>query len=136
MIPWRRSIPLRTPSSEEASAAARRAVAELIAALRGAPGIDDVLDRRVRLTVDSGGAASLPSGIVTGRVPVRNALRDLLARFAEPQSSAAEVNGAPGVVIRSRGRVVAVLGARPRRGRIGELWAVVNPDKLGHWDSR
>lgn len=106
----------------------------LIAALRGDGRLENVLSRGARLTIDSGGEASLPAGVVTGRAPAAAALRDLLARFADPQASAAEVNGAPGVVIRSEGRVVAVLALRARGRRIAQLWVVANPGKLAHWD--
>jgi RNA polymerase sigma-70 factor (ECF subfamily) len=107
----------------------------LIASLRGDGRFEKLLSRRIRLTIDSGGAASLPAGVVTGHAPAAAALHDLLAGFTDPQPSAAEVNGAPGIVLRSGGRVAAVLAVHPRRGRITDLWVVANPDKLRHWDS-
>jgi RNA polymerase sigma-70 factor (ECF subfamily) len=105
----------------------------LITALRGDGALETLLSRRARLTIDSGGAASFPAGVVTGRAPAAAALRELLGRFADPQPAAAEVNGAPGIVVRSGGRVVAVLAVHARRGRIAELWVVASPDKLRHW---
>jgi RNA polymerase sigma-70 factor (ECF subfamily) len=112
-----------------------RTVAALIAALRGDAGIDGLLARRVRLTIDAGGAASLPAGVVTGRLPAADALRDLFGRFTDPQPAAVEVNGAPGIVVRSCGRAVAVIAVHPRGRQISELWVIANPDKLRHWAS-
>lgn len=44
------------------------------------------------------------------------------------------INGMPGLVARSHGRVTAVVCAQTRRGRIAMLWSVRNPQKLRHWD--
>ena len=133
MTPWPGLLPLRRSSSAREVAAAQLVVDALIAALRGEARLEESLRRNVRLTIDSGGAASLLAGVVTGRAPSADALRDLLGRFTDPRPERAAVNGAPGIVVRSHGRVVGVLAMRVRRGRIDELWVVVNPDKLAHW---
>lgn len=106
----------------------------LRAALAGGA-IERVLHRGVRLTIDSGGAASLPAGIVTGRAGSAELLGDLLGRFDDPQDERTEVNGSPGILIRSRGRVVAVIVASARRRLITELWVIANPEKLQHWNA-
>ncbi|TYL52874.1 RNA polymerase sigma factor SigJ [Agromyces mariniharenae] len=44
----------------------------------------------------------------------------------------AEVNGEPGIVVRRRGRVLAVLALEFADGRISAIHGVGNPKKLGH----
>lgn len=133
MTSWQRLLRLRRPAARDAAAASPRVVDALITGLRGETSLEQLLARNVRLTIDSGGAASLPAGVVTGRAPAAEALRDLLGRFAEWQPAPAAVNGSPGIVIASRGRVVGVLAMSVRRGHVAQLWVVVNPDKLAHW---
>ena len=45
-----------------------------------------------------------------------------------------EVNGAPGIVVRSHDRVVGVVSIAMGRARSPSIWAVTNPDKLAHWN--
>ena len=45
------------------------------------------------------------------------------------------VNGRPGVVFSIGGRAVEVFTFDESRGRVGTLYAVLNPDKLGRWSS-
>src|SRR5690606_3016161 len=42
------------------------------------------------------------------------------------------VSGAPGVVVRERGVVIAAMGMTIEGGRIAKLYAVRNPEKLRH----
>ena len=45
-----------------------------------------------------------------------------------------EVNGAPGIVVRSHDRVVGVVSIAMGASTITQIWAVTNPDKLAHWN--
>lgn len=88
------------------------------------------------LTIDSGGDPAGLAGTVSGRDAVAGAL--LRSRDAHPAPTLArgDVNGGPGIVVRSGERAVAVVAVsvRARLPIIDRLWAVVNPDKLVHWN--
>ncbi|MDQ0726540.1 hypothetical protein [Microbacterium sp. W4I20] len=45
----------------------------------------------------------------------------------------AGINGAPGIVARLDGQVIATVSAAARDGVLVTLWSVRNPDKLRHW---
>lgn len=138
MTPWN---PLRRPrrtSREEhdRSPRARAVVDALIAAWDASSTrrLTRVLTRRAALTVDSGGVHSDLAGTVTGRAAVVVALLRLRDAHPNPLLARREVNGAPGVVVLSQDRVVAVVCLSLHGRAIDELWAVVNPEKLGHWN--
>lgn len=94
-----------------------------------------VLARDAALTIDTGGRGSGPAGTVTGRTAVIAALLRLRDAHPQPVLARREVNGAAGVVMRSRERVVAVVCLSLGGRAIEELWAVVNPEKLEHWNA-
>lgn len=48
----------------------------------------------------------------------------------------ARVNGRPGFVFSIEGRAVEVCTFDESRGRVGTLYIVLNPDKLGRWSTR
>ncbi|WP_020616558.1 RNA polymerase sigma factor SigJ [Paenibacillus daejeonensis] len=90
-----------------------------------------VLDDKVVLTGDSGGQ------VPGSRVPVASAER--VAAFlmktntlvpADAKTSFVPVNGLPGVVLSSGGRVMYVFSFHAVHGRIAGIYAVANPDKL------
>ncbi len=93
------------------------------------------LHRRVSLIVDGGGRVLAPSSPVLGRDDVSRALVDLLGPASGWISSIVEVNGAPAVVFHDGSRVAGVLSLRIRACHVSGMWAVVNPDKLRHWNT-
>jgi hypothetical protein len=99
---------------------------------------DDVLLASVlhvgaRLVVDSGDPTG---GAFRGRAPVARALRARLTGRVDASLEVVDVNGAPGVALRTHaGAVIGVLGLDPdRHGRITHLWLSTSPSKLAHWN--
>jgi hypothetical protein len=124
--------------------------ARLLSALeqRDDVALASVLHPGVRLVIDSGDATG---GRFRGRARVARALRDRLTRQADASLEAVDVNGVPGLALRSRGGLVlGVLSigvpgaAEPGRvaggnadgpgARIDELWLSTAPAKLAHWN--
>jgi RNA polymerase sigma-70 factor (ECF subfamily) len=94
-------------------------------------GLLDVLAPGVVLLTDGGGV------VRASRVPVVGA--DTVARLLDriPRSATcvpAEVNGRPALLIHVDGALDSVLGVRIDGGRIVELYAVRNPEKLSHME--
>jgi RNA polymerase sigma-70 factor (TIGR02957 family) len=94
-------------------------------------GLLDVLAPGVVLLTDGGGV------VRASRVPLVGA--DTVARLLGriPQSAAcvpAEVNGHPALLIHVDGALDSVLGVHVVDGRIAELYAVRNPEKLSHME--
>ncbi|GAA4166342.1 hypothetical protein GCM10022286_30860 [Gryllotalpicola daejeonensis] len=116
-------------------------ILELADHLRSAnhPGVASLLHSDVVLTVDSGEGARAVASRAQGRCACAGELVRIALGAAEPAADPAvsvvvtveELNGAPGLVIRARGAVVGVIVAAARDGLIGELWAVLNPEKFG-----
>jgi hypothetical protein len=87
----------------------------------------------VRLLHDAGDATG---GAARGRAAVARALVGIRMRFPGAEVQAAQVNGAPGGVIRTiDGRVVAVLALDGGR-RIREVWLTTAERKLERWQPR
>ncbi|GAA4355341.1 hypothetical protein [Microbacterium rhizosphaerae] len=113
------------------------AVAE---AIRDSLGVGDrtrverMLRRGVTLLVDGGGRVAAPSAPIVGRRAAAGALVELLTPTAASSSTMATVNGAPAIAFHEGARVVAVLALRLRGRRASDVWLVVNPDKLRHWN--
>lgn len=87
------------------------------------------------LLVDSGGRVVAPTTPVRGRAEVSDVLVNLMGPATGWTSTVIDVNGAPAMVFRDGGRVAAVLNLRTPFRRVAELWAVLNPDKLRHWNT-
>jgi len=90
--------------------------------------------RGVTLLVDGGGQVVAPTIPVQGRADVSRVLVELMGPVTGWSSTVVDVNGAPAMVFRDGGRVAAVLNLRMRFRRVSGLWAVLNPDKLRHWN--
>lgn len=90
--------------------------------------------RGVTLLVDGGGLMVAPTIPVQGRADVSRVLVELMGPVTGWSSTVVDVNGAPAMVFRDGGRVAAVLNLRMRFRRVSGLWAVLNPDKLRHWN--
>lgn len=93
------------------------------------------LRRGVTLLVDSGGRVVAPTIPVLGRAEVSDVLVSLMGPATGWTSTVVDVNGAPAMVFRDGSRVAAVLNLRIQFRRIAGLWAVLNPDKLRHWNT-
>lgn len=89
------------------------------------------LARDVSLTVDSGTLSAWPRHTVTGRKAVAGVLATFTRRGLTVQQT--RVNNAPGMVLRLKGQVIAVIVARVSAWHIAELWVITNPDKLSAW---
>ena len=129
----RRRVRGATPTSEPDVKRQRRVVDAFLAAAREGDfeALVAVLDPDVVFRADRGRrafAGSLP--LVTGAADVAEqvlARAPTFARFARP----AVVNGAAGLIVVSRERLIAVLGFTVADDRIVELDLVADPDKLG-----
>ena len=137
----KRSLGNRSPAAEDgappaaAPAAPARLVEQFVRALANAD-VDqlmNVLSADAVLTMDGGGKVVAPPRAVVGSRRIASFLATLPSKL--PQDVAyhlAEVNGRPGVVVQTREQTIAVASIRMENGRIAELYAVVNPDKLRH----
>jgi RNA polymerase sigma-70 factor (ECF subfamily) len=96
------------------------------------PGLMEVLAPGVELVADSGGRVRAPL------LPVRGA--DRVARFLiavagrplpDQRVEIVELNGGPGIVVRSGDAAAAAVLLDVDGGRVTRIWLVGNPDKLG-----
>jgi RNA polymerase sigma-70 factor (ECF subfamily) len=112
------------------------AVERLLRALAcaDADAVRQTLAHGVVLLVDSGGQTWAAAAPVRGLEAVTVDLLNILGRSAGVTSLPASVNGLPGAVFRRGDRVVAVAAVRLLRRRIADVWVVMNPDKLHHWN--
>ncbi|MEU8224136.1 hypothetical protein [Kribbella sp. NPDC048915] len=83
---------------------------------------------------DSGGQVAATTDRVRGADQVARCVTHLVG--PETVLTVEAVNGRPGVVLRMLGRVVAVLSLNVTGQKVSEVWIVLNPDKLRHWQSR
>ena len=97
-------------------------------------GLIDVVGANPRVVVDTGeadadtGRADAPTGWCL-------LYRALGLGSPSPVSwESRPVNGAPGLVGRRGGRVVAVVVLSATAGEITDVWIVANPGKLTHWN--
>lgn len=129
----RRRIAARRP------AAGSPADGEIVAAFRSAWDDGDLsrlvglLDPDVVIVTDGGGRVSAALEPIAGAAAVAAYL--LAVRERRPGLAVAiePVNARPGLVARADGTTLAVIALDVAGGRIRHLWAVRNPDKLGHW---
>ena len=111
-----------------------RVAAALVAAAaaRDERGLRRLLHPGARLTVDGGGVVAAPPSALEGASEVGAYLVEVL--LSEATAVRVEsVNGMPGIVVCSDGRVAGVLGLRVRGRSIVEAWLVLNPEKLMRW---
>jgi RNA polymerase sigma-70 factor (ECF subfamily) len=122
------------PVSAGDQARQRRVVDAFLAAARHGDfaALLAVLDPDVVLRADAGDGPLGPSRVVHGASGVAKQVMQFarMARFAVP----AMVNGSPGVVAETNGRVMAVLGATVRQGRIVELVILADRERLRRFD--
>ena len=139
MTSWRLILRRRRDPRRRTAHARRtdKAVRALIDAADSASAsrIAALLGEYATLTIDAG-ARTATSSVAPVPGPVATALEllCLLDTFPDRTLVQREVNGAAGIVVRSRDRVVGVFSIAMRAGRITQIWAVINPDKLAHWN--
>jgi RNA polymerase sigma factor (sigma-70 family) len=91
-----------------------------------------VLDPDVVLRLDTGARRPAASLMIRGASAVaRQALSGLQAALGIAELHPALVNGAAGVVVTVRGRPLTVMGFTVADGRIAEIDAVADPDRVG-----
>src|SRR5262245_20025573 len=91
----------------------------------------DVLDPDVVGWTDTGGLPGTPVRPIEGRRRVADQFLRFMRLFAIAPPPI-PVNGEPGVIARSDGRVVAVIAFETRDGRIRRIHGIANPMKLGY----
>jgi RNA polymerase sigma factor (sigma-70 family) len=127
----RRRVRGAEPAERASDAQQRAVVAAFLAASREGDfdALLDVLDPGVVMRIDAG---RLPqTGVLHG---ARDVAQMVLAEGSPraPFGRPAIVNGAPGVVVVRRGRVLAVAAFTTSGGRITSLDLVADPEKLRH----
>jgi RNA polymerase sigma-70 factor (ECF subfamily) len=98
-------------------------------------GLKELLAADVQLVGDGGGKAPAFARAVTGADKVARVLGMSFPALAKIDASVEphEVNAQPGVILRDReGRVVGTMTLDVLDGRVQNIRAVINPDKLGH----
>ncbi|UFS59437.1 sigma-70 family RNA polymerase sigma factor family protein [Subtercola endophyticus] len=113
----------------------RRGVHALcVAAESGQPGIlNRVLDPSARMLTDAAGSVAIDRQTIVGACSVSATICEVLARHPM-QISEHEVNGQTGLVLRRHGRVIGIASVDVQGGLVTDLWIVLNPDKLRHWN--
>lgn len=90
-----------------------------------------LLDKDVTWWSDGGGQFGVARKPIHGAEKVARFILNLQRRSpADAAMVAAEINGGPGLIIYVGGRPYGVLSFDIVDGRIGSIWAVINPDKL------
>lgn len=140
MTSWRRLLPRRWAARRRTDRTRR--TDDAVRALRDAAdsadaqGIAALLSKTATLTTDAGASALLgaSSAPAAGPVVVAHALLSLLDSFPGRTLALHDVNGAAGLLVRSEGRVVGIIAVALRAHLVTHIWAIVNPDKLAHWN--
>lgn len=92
-----------------------------------------LLDPEVELRIDAGtGRATASLAVHGGAAVAKQALTGLSSAIAHPavHLSPALVNGAAGVVVAARGRPIAVIGFTVIDGKIVEIGAIADPERV------
>lgn len=115
----------------------RDVILDLLAGCAG--GVEEqvraTLHPEITVIIDGGGKVHTSPSPVRG---VEQAARLLIRVFSKvPAVTVTEqsVNGQTGLVFRQGSRVVGVLSASIKAGAILDIWIVLNPDKLRHWNA-
>ncbi len=129
----RRLIAERRPRFDTDTAAQRAAIEAFLTAAREGDlaGLVRVLDPDVVWHSDGGGRLPAPLRPVRGADRVARMVARQAPTYAQ-YARVVAVNGAPGLAVVRDQRLVAVIGFTVAAGRIVEVDAVYNPDKLRH----
>jgi RNA polymerase sigma-70 factor (ECF subfamily) len=91
----------------------------------------DVLAPEVTLVSDGGGLAPAPRKAIDGWDLVARALVTFAGRMPpEPGVEVVDINGGPGIVVRSAGTPVVVISLHLVDGRVRTIHLISNPEKL------
>jgi RNA polymerase sigma-70 factor (ECF subfamily) len=83
---------------------------------------------------DGGGKVRALVRSVRGREQVARSLLTVLGPHPRTTVTAQSVNGRTGLVVRCDHRVGAVISLNVTGDRVGQVWAVLNPEKLRRWN--
>ena len=97
--------------------------------------VERVLHPRVTLVVDSGGRTPAPTAAICDRKTVASTLLALFGPTIGSTATLVSANGTPALAFALDGQVIGILSARAKGNRAGDVWVVVNPDKLRHWNT-
>lgn len=92
-----------------------------------------VLAPDVQMLTDAGDNDAVDARTVTGATDVAAKVVAVLARDPT-ELTEREVNGQIGLVLRRGGRVMGIVSVNVQGGLVTDLWIVLNPDKLRHWN--
>lgn len=121
------------PSSDTDLSRQRAVVNAFLAAARDGDfdALTSVLDPDVVLRIDGGAAYPRGSMVVRGADAVASqALSGLHSTLRMAELRPAQVNGAAGVVIMLRGQPATILGFSFRDGKVAEMNAIADPDRV------
>lgn len=121
------------PSSDTDLSRQRAVVNAFLAAARDGDfdALTSVLDPHVVLRIDGGAAYPRGSMVVRGADAVASqALSGLHSTLRMAELRPAQVNGAAGVVIMLRGQPATILGFSFRDGKVAEMNAIADPDRV------
>jgi RNA polymerase sigma factor (sigma-70 family) len=94
-----------------------------------------LLDPDARMTGDGGGIVPAALRPIEGRDRVAQRLVFIADRGADLTILERTVNGQPGLVVQRDGVTETVMAFDVTSGRIAQIWAVRNPEKLRPWTS-
>ncbi|MEV5541508.1 RNA polymerase sigma factor SigJ [Saccharopolyspora shandongensis] len=92
-----------------------------------------LLDPRATVIGDGGGLASTSSHPVESAEQIAHGLVRIAARVPDVTFLERTVNGQPGLVAQQHGAIVTVYAFGIAGGKITNIWAVRNPEKLRPW---
>jgi len=124
----------------EESAPARRA--QIVQEFKQAWEAKDVaalvalLDPDCTVVADGGGKATAALDPIDGAEQIADFFADIINRATALTILERAVNGQPGLVAQASGVTETVLAFDITRGRITNIWAIRNPDKLHPWLNR
>lgn len=126
------------PPDGGAAAAHERTVARFVSACRAndRAALASLFADDVVAISDGGGQVRAAVEPIYGKGEVAPFLLDLLSGQAELQLTGESVNGRAGVVVRRRGRVVAVVTLAVVGASVATVWISLNPAKMRRWAIR
>ena len=99
-----------------------------------AENVTEVLAPDVEMVTDEGSGHAVST--VSGATQVAHRICSILIDGADSgELTEHNVNGQPGLVLRQEGEVVGIICVDVVGDRISDVWVVLNPDKLRHWNS-
>ncbi|MBY4130567.1 RNA polymerase sigma factor SigJ [Rhodococcus fascians] len=128
---------VRNPHAHDSDPAEHDRLVRAFAAVSGNGSLAEltaVLAPEVSLISDGGGKISAARNPILGSDRVARFIRGIAAKSTDLDGSVEPVNGSSGIVFRRAGTVFAVLGFRVAGGVVANVWIVLNPDKLRHWE--